>query len=85
MFEVKPVAGEDYEGRQWGFVIERDGNPVWHVTTGSTGICWNLEDNGDRADNTIVPLHICDLDGLIEALEALRDSQAHADNVQRWS
>jgi hypothetical protein len=84
-FEIKPVEGEAYEGRQWGYMVECDGQPILHATTGGTGDCWNIEAADDADDNDVIPMHVCDLNGFISALEALRDSRAHAEHVARWA
>jgi hypothetical protein len=85
-FEIRPVADENYEGRQWGYEIVKDGEVVFTATTGGTGPCWNLgEDPRSYADPTDAgSMHICDLDEAIAALKALRDSAAHRQNVARW-
>ena len=86
-FTVEPVEGENYEGRQWGWHVVLDGRPVLDCSTGGTGPCWNIDclqtTSVDPSDD--VPMHVCDLDELISALTALRDSEAHAENVQRWA
>jgi hypothetical protein len=84
-FEIKPVEGENYEGRQWGYTIERDGRAVLHATTGGTGECWNVEAAEDATDNDVVPIHVCDLNDFIGALQALQGSEAHAAHVARWA
>jgi hypothetical protein len=86
-FEVVPIPGQDYEGRQWGYLITKDGMPEFEVHTGGTGPCWNIDNAPGPMDDdapTIVPMHMCDLDETIAALEALRDSEAHRQNVKRW-
>lgn len=90
-FVVEPADGENYEGRQWGWVITQDGHRCYGASQGGTGPCWNVtsyqtynvtaeRDTGDPYDQ----IHICDLEAFIEALEALRDSPAHVANVERW-
>jgi hypothetical protein len=85
--EIVPIEGQNHEGRQWGWRILKDGEPLFDCTTGGTGDCWNVgeppelcagEEPGDK-------LHICDLDEAIGALRALRDSEAHRQNVEQWS
>ena len=76
-YRVEPVEGQDYDGRQWGY---RMVGPRWtyEAHTGGTGACWNVGIDDDR-------VHVCDLDSFIEALVALRDSQANADHKARWA
>ena len=83
-YEVKPVEGESFQGRQWGYVIERDGEELWHVVTGATGACWNVEDRLTVVETDPEVLHVCDLDELIAALQALRSSDAHKQLVAEW-
>lgn len=82
---VEPVEGQSYGDRQWGYEVKKDGLTMAHVATGGTGPCWNIEGyilGGDMANDP--PLHVCDLDGLIEVLTALRDSEAHKQQKERW-
>lgn len=80
-FTVEPIEGHAHEGRQIGWVVKHDGIPVINVHTGGTGECWNISETGPEPQS----LHTCDLDELIAALEALRDSEAHRMHVERWS
>jgi hypothetical protein len=90
-YKVKPVEGQDYEGRQWGYQIwclpdDSDQHsfepfPEWNVQTGGTGPCWNISQVGDDEG---APMHVCSLEDLIAALEALRDSEADAAHRKRW-
>ncbi len=82
-FEVLPIPGKNYEGRQWGYEIVKGGETLFEVTTGGTGTCWNID--SDPGDLDATPLHVCDLDEAIAALRALRDSEAHRLHVERWS
>jgi hypothetical protein len=94
-YEVRPVEGQDYEGRQYGYEIWRlpdegeDFVPYaeWTATTGSTGPCWNIDDVRPDVpgEEPSVPLHVCDLEGFIDALQALRDSEADAELQRGWS
>jgi hypothetical protein len=86
-FTVEPIDGENSEGWQWGWMVRRDGEDVLQCDSGGTGPCWNL--NALDGENHFGPLgdikgHVCELDDLIDALVALRDSNAHQDNVARW-
>jgi hypothetical protein len=85
-YEVVPVPGENYEGRQWGYRILQDGVPFLDCHTGGTGPCWNISEPPEHypGDDPGDPLHICELDEMIAALTALRDSGAHRENVERW-
>jgi hypothetical protein len=81
-YTVEPAEGKRYKDRQWGYRVKRDGETVLHVDTGGTGACWNLLMHGGyEADET---MHVCDLDVLIGALTALRDSQANRAHCERW-
>jgi len=84
-FEVVPIPGQEYEGRQIGWRILKDGEPFLDCSPGGTGPCWNVSEvpqfDGDEAGD---PLHVCKLDEMIAALAALRDSDAHRANVERW-
>lgn len=84
-FSIVPVKDESYEGRQWGYYIYRGEFLLWHVTTGGTGDCWNIADTSTFPEEEADELHVCDLGEFIEALTALRDSEAHAANVARWA
>ena len=80
-FRVVPLKGKSYEGRQFGYVIEQDGLPAWYVSTGGTGSCWNIREVDDEGGDL---MHVCELDELIGALEALRESDANKEHVARW-
>lgn len=89
-YTIEPVEGESYEGRQWGYVVKRDGEPILRATTGGTGACWNIEEAvpttvGADGEMEADEFHVCDLNEFIAALEALRDSEAHRLNVERWA
>jgi len=85
-YKVVPIEGQNVDGRQYGWQIQADGLGIFDCFQGSTGACWNLSNtpsyNDEDPDD---PIHICDLDEAIQALEALRDSDAHKQNVERWS
>jgi hypothetical protein len=81
-YTIEPVAGCDYEGRQWGYRVLLDGHPYMECSTGGTGPCWNF--TLELEDEDAILEHVCDLDELIGALTALRDSDAHRENVERW-
>lgn len=82
-FTITPVEGESYEGHQWGYEIKLAGFTFARAWTGGTGPCWNidLEPNDDEEQ----PIHVCDLDELIAALQALRESDAYRENEERWA
>lgn len=80
---IQPAESQDYEGRQWGWDIYVNGELLWNVTTGGTGPCWNIVE-ADVPEDERFYLHVCDLDDLIAALTALRDSDEHRANVARW-
>lgn len=86
-FDIRPIEGKSYEGRQYGWCIYKDDLPYIDVSMGGTGPCWNLDDADGRGENpgTVCPLHICELDELIGALEHLRDSDVHKANVDQWT
>jgi hypothetical protein len=93
-YEVRSAPGEDYEGRQYGYQIWRlptddetfPPYPEWTATTGSTGPCWNIDSYDPmNQDDDGTPLHVCDLDDLIEALQALASSDADHKHQERWS
>jgi hypothetical protein len=80
---IVPIEGENYEGRQWGYMIQDDsGFNLWRVWTGGTGPCWNIAPADEMNDH---PLHVCNLSQFVEAITALRDSEANAANEARWS
>jgi hypothetical protein len=81
-YSVEPAAGKRYKNRQWGYRITRDGETILHADTGGTGPCWNLLMHGGFEEDET--MHVCDLDELIAALTALRDSDANAEHVKRW-
>jgi hypothetical protein len=81
-FSIEPVEDQNYEGRQWGYRILRDGVEFLRATAGGTGACWNIGDLGGDPD--MVATHICDLDEWIAALTALRNSAANAIHRERW-
>jgi hypothetical protein len=84
-FEIVPIPGQAYEGRQWGWRILKDGRPFLDCFTGGTGSCWNLADAEPSPwEESGESLHVCDLDELIAALSVLRGSEAHRANVERW-
>ena len=82
-YDVVPIDGQEYEGRQWGWRVLKDGVPVFDCSTGGTGPYWNIADIGEPDES--FPLHICDLDDAIDALVALRDSEANKQSVARWA
>lgn len=86
-WSIEPIEGESYHGRQYGYRILKDGRPMFDAYTGGTGPCWNLDDAEERQDefDDIIPLHVCDLSEMIEALAFLRASEAHKKNEERWS
>lgn len=65
-----------------GWLVTLGGEPYLHAVDGGTGPCWNIREAGDEGADR---LHVCDLDDLISALTALRDSDAHKQNVERWT
>lgn len=80
--QIEPIEGQCHEGRQWGWRI-RAGVSEFRAVTGGTGTCWNIgQDDLDGAPTAM--MHVCELDDLIEALVALRDSDAHRDHLVRW-
>jgi hypothetical protein len=89
-FTIVPIEGDSYEGRQWGYHVLVDGLPYLRATTGGTGSCWNFSryevnaSDGEWVRQDEGDWHICELDDLIGALEALKASPAHRENVQRW-
>jgi hypothetical protein len=87
-FEIVPDPDKGHGGHQSGWLILKDGIPLFECTAGDTGPCWNI-DNASTPfdatdDRTVIPMHLCDLDEAIAALTALRDSEAHRLNEQRW-
>ena len=88
-FTLTPIPDKQYEGRQYGWHILRDRQPYLDVSTGGTGACWNIDHpktpESMFAEVGIIGVHLCDLEEFIAALEALRDSEAHRDHVERWS
>lgn len=84
-YDVVPIDGQEYEGRQWGWRVLKDGVPMFDCSTGGTGPCWNVGETEPKRDEGDVPLHICDLDDAIDALVALRDSEANKQSVARWA
>jgi hypothetical protein len=85
-YEIVMIAGQNYEGRQWGWRILKDGSPMFDCSTGGTGACWNIGESPQyEGDDVGDPIHICELDDAIGALVALRDSDAHRLNVERWA
>lgn len=84
-YEIVPIKGKGYEGRQWGWKILQDGVPMLDCFTGGTGPCWNIGEPAESADVGDVPLHVCELDDMIDALVALRESEANKQNVARWA
>jgi hypothetical protein len=85
-YEIVPIEGESVEGRQYGWRILKDGVPYLDCTTGGTSACWNIDDAdvGPGEEQAVTPLHICDIDEMIGALVALRDSEVNAQHVARW-
>lgn len=83
---IEPNPEENYKGRQWGYTLVCASGTKFPVHTGGTGPCWNIGedpaayDHPDEAET----LHVCDLDEFIEALQALRASDAYRENVERW-
>lgn len=75
-FAVEPVAGESYE-------IRKDGQRLFRCWMGGTGRCWNID--FDPADEEEPAVHVCDLDEMIAALQALRESDVYRENEERWS
>lgn len=86
-YTVEPIEGQAYEGRQIGYVVMRDGERVFECSTGGTGACWNIRQNAEDDEPYLptIDVHVCDLDDLIGALTALRDSEANRLHVERWS
>lgn len=86
-YKVVPVEGEctepEYGSRQYGWmVIDPSGIEVLHCVEGGTGECWNIGDPQHPEDSL---LHVCELDDLIAALQALKGSEAHRLHVEYWS
>jgi hypothetical protein len=84
-FSVVPIDGQEYKGRQWGWLIQADGHPFLEAVAGGTGACWNLSEVTEEPDAYPSRMHVCDLDELIAALVTLRNSEAHASLVERWA
>lgn len=83
-FTVQPIAGKEYDGFQWGWrVVDEYGNDYLHASTGGTGPCWNVCDPEDNPE--VCPFHACEIDELIAALQALRESEAYRLNEERWA
>lgn len=80
-FEIVPIPDQNYEGRQWGWRIMKDGEPYLDCAAGGSGDCWNIRAPEDEEGDF---LHFCDLDEAIRALTTLRESEAHRRNVARW-
>lgn len=85
-FQIAPVEGKRHKDRQWGWRVLQDGVPFLDCTWGGTGPCWNIgraaRFEGDQAETE--PMHICELDDLIAALAALRESDAYRLNEEQW-
>lgn len=64
-------------------VIVVDGVERYECSPGGTGPCWNIRETEDEANDFYI--HVCDLDDFMAALKALRDSDAHRANVERWA
>ena len=79
-YTVAPIEGQSYHGRQWGWRVLRNGFPFVQAVTGGSGPCWNIGED----DNEANLMHVCDLDDLIAALIALRNSDADRLNTERW-
>jgi hypothetical protein len=73
---------ESADDRRWSYVIKLNDRDFLQAHTGGTGPCWNVK---EADDEDAFYLHICELDEMIGALQALRDSEAHRLNVERWS
>ena len=82
-YSVEPIEGQSYAGRQWGWMVLKDGEPFLECSTGGTGPCWNVDTELSDVDS--VAMHVCELDDLIAALQVLRESDAYRANVARWA
>jgi hypothetical protein len=65
-------------------VVDQYGNPFLRASPGGTGPCWNVGDPEDD-EREACPFHACELDELIDALTALRQSDAYRLNLERWA
>jgi hypothetical protein len=85
--EIRPVPDQNYEGRQWGYELVLESGTKFPVHTGGTGACWNIgEDPAAYADpDEADTIHVCELDELIAALQALRQSDVYRENYERWN
>jgi hypothetical protein len=87
---IEPLEGEEHDGHQFGFLIKANGRPRLHATihgVSPRGPRWSLtEVSDDPAFEPSVDVSNCDLDEMIAALTALRDSAAHRDLMPTgWS
>ena len=69
------------EPHENGWLISLKGEPYLYAYPGSTGPCWHIREADDEGADF---LHVCELDDLIAALQALKASDAHRVNVERW-
>lgn len=82
---IEPAAGENYEGRQWGWNVSTPDGPSFHLVAGGTAQCWNIGENVlNPEDDDRETIHVCDLEEFIEALEAFRDSDVRHKEEARW-
>jgi len=65
-------------------IVTVKGAPFLQAWPGGTGPCWNFAmfENGEPGEENF---HVCELDEMIDALVALRDSAANRANVERWA
>lgn len=85
--EIRANPEENYEGRQWGYELVLESGTKFRVWMGGTGACWNIgEDPATLSDpDDAGNIHVCDLDELIAALKALRESDIYRANYERWN
>jgi hypothetical protein len=72
-------------GASGELTILKDGSPYLGCWPGGTGPCWNIRVVENSQEGYDEQIHVCELDELIGALQALRASAAHQENVKRWS